>query len=453
MRAKLILLSGAACLIPMSLAPAAAQADDQAQADNGAFAYAEEGESRATAGPTPLNNEIAEAGARLYEQDPIFRMAQADTQAAAGQGDLPDGFVAVQPGDTVFALSRRHGVKPADIISANSLPAPYALEIGQVIRIPGADETTSSMTVTAAPQAEEQPVTRAAEAAPQENSGQTMAAAAEAAISETPVAPTPQPSIKTVNAAPSDRMTPRDVSYADEAMGASYHTVAAGNTLYSIAREYGVEVGTLAETNEIAPPYNLSIGQQLLIPVSARDAANAANQQEAHQAVATAGEAVTAPTAPRREVSARTDIPSETGRGVTASSERSRFDWPLQGQIIMPYGMSDDGRRNDGINIAAPVGTPIRAVEDGEVVYRGSELEGYGNLLLVKHSDGWVSAYAHTDAILVKKGDAIRKGQIIAKVGTSGSVDQPQLHFELRHELKPTDPVAALDGTNQFAAN
>ena len=117
----------------------------------------------------------------------------------------------------------------------------------------------------------------------------------------------------------------------------------------------------------------------------------------------------------------------------------------------MNYGLDGNGRRNDGINIAAPVGTPIRAVDDGEVVYRGSDLEGYGNLLLIKHTNGWVSAYAHTDAMLVRKGEQVRKGQVVAKVGTTGSVAQPQLHFELRHDLKPADPIAALQGRDARA--
>ena len=122
----------------------------------------------------------------------------------------------------------------------------------------------------------------------------------------------------------------------------------------------------------------------------------------------------------------------------------SLFEWPVKGAIIASYGSGDVGRRNDGVNIAAPAGTPVRAAADGEVVYRGSELDGFGNLLLIKHADGFVTAYAHNDAMLVKKGDNVRQGQMIAKVGDSGAVTSPQLHFEVRQNLKSIDPVALL---------
>ena len=120
------------------------------------------------------------------------------------------------------------------------------------------------------------------------------------------------------------------------------------------------------------------------------------------------------------------------------------FDWPVKGAIIGQYGSGDLGRRNDGVNIAAPVGTPVRSAADGEVVYRGSELDGYGNLLLIKHDDGFVTAYAHNDVMLVRKGQKVRQGQVIAKVGQTGSAPEPQLHFEIRQNLKSVDPLAFL---------
>jgi murein DD-endopeptidase MepM/ murein hydrolase activator NlpD len=120
------------------------------------------------------------------------------------------------------------------------------------------------------------------------------------------------------------------------------------------------------------------------------------------------------------------------------------FEWPVRGKVIASYGVTDFGRRNDGVNIAAPAGTPVRAAADGEVVYRGSELDGFGNLLLVKHAGGFVTAYAHNEAMLVKKGAKVRQGQVIAKVGQSGAVSSPQLHFEVRRNLKSIDPATLL---------
>ena len=122
----------------------------------------------------------------------------------------------------------------------------------------------------------------------------------------------------------------------------------------------------------------------------------------------------------------------------------TQFQWPVKGSVIANYGTGGIGRRNDGINISAPQGTPVRAAAAGEVVYRGSELDGYGNLLLIKHDGGFVTAYAHNDVMLVRKGQKVKVDQIIAKVGKTGAVNEPQLHFEIRQNLKSINPVPLL---------
>lgn len=203
----------------------------------------------------------------------------------------------------------------------------------------------------------------------------------------------------------------------------SAHVVRAGETLYSIARATGASVDAIARTNSLGAPYSLRVGQTLKIPGG------------------TSGGVVTAARAPEADVG---DLARNVSYGAATPRSGSLFDWPVQGRMIGAYGLSDAGKRNDGVNIAAPVGTPVRAAGDGEVVYRGSELEGYGNLLLIKHEDGFVTAYAHNDAMLVKKGDRVRKGQVIAKVGQTGSASEPQLHFEIRQNLKAIDPVALM---------
>ena len=104
------------------------------------------------------------------------------------------------------------------------------------------------------------------------------------------------------------------------------------------------------------------------------------------------------------------------------------------------FGALGKGLQNDGINILAPRGTPIRAVQNGVVAYSGNELRGFGNLLLIKHTGGWISAYAHNDQLLVKTGDQVRRGQVVSRVGSTGSVDKPQLHFELRRKNRAVDP-------------
>ncbi|HEY1706853.1 MAG TPA: peptidoglycan DD-metalloendopeptidase family protein [Rhizomicrobium sp.] len=121
-----------------------------------------------------------------------------------------------------------------------------------------------------------------------------------------------------------------------------------------------------------------------------------------------------------------------------------RFVWPVSGRVIATFGSSANGERNDGINIAAKAGEPIRAAASGTVTYAGNQLRSYGNLLLIKHDDGYVTAYAHAETILVQKGDHVLKGQVIGSVGQTGDVTQPQLHFEIRNGVQPVNPLALL---------
>jgi murein DD-endopeptidase MepM/ murein hydrolase activator NlpD len=123
------------------------------------------------------------------------------------------------------------------------------------------------------------------------------------------------------------------------------------------------------------------------------------------------------------------------------------FLWPVRGHVLATYGSRTDGTHNDGINIAAPKGAAVQAADAGVVAYAGNELRGYGNLILVKHANGWISAYAHCDLILVKRGEKVTRGQVIARVGSTGNVSEPQLHFELRrgnHAVDPREVLAPL---------
>ncbi len=211
------------------------------------------------------------------------------------------------------------------------------------------------------------------------------------------------------------------------------YQVRGGDTLYSISRSTGVPVANIASANRLRAPYALDVGQQLLIPQAPTGAAVTASR-------AAPAKTATAPAADLGEIAREASYTAPA----KAASSASLFEWPVRGAIISEYGSGNLGRRNDGVNIAAPVGAPVRAAADGQVVYRGSELEGFGNLLLIKHQDGFVTAYAHNDAMLVKKGDQVRKGQMIAKVGATGAVTTSQLHFEIRQESQAIDPVALL---------
>jgi biotin carboxyl carrier protein len=122
-------------------------------------------------------------------------------------------------------------------------------------------------------------------------------------------------------------------------------------------------------------------------------------------------------------------------------SGASEFRWPARGRVISGFGSAG----NEGINIAVPEGTPVKAAESGTVAYAGSEVKGYGNLVLIRHDNGFVSAYAHNGEITVKRGDKVKRGQVVAKSGQSGNVTSPQLHFEIRKGSTPVDPMPFLD--------
>jgi len=147
--------------------------------------------------------------------------------------------------------------------------------------------------------------------------------------------------------------------------------------------------------------------------------------------------ATTAGTAAATQLAAVTPAsPAATGNG--------QFGWPVQGQVISKYGATADGLRNDGINISAPAGAPVVAAADGVVAYAGNELRGFGNMILIRHPDGWVTAYAHNQSLAVKKGDTVKRGQTIARVGQTGNVTAPQLHFEIRKGTSAQDPMKYL---------
>ena len=216
------------------------------------------------------------------------------------------------------------------------------------------------------------------------------------------------------------------------------HIVKRGDTLYGIAREYRVNPYALARANGLRPPYPIRAGQRLVLPGKAGRNIRAASARIVP---------VTPPgAAPRpRTLSQKTSPPPAAVPRPPPASGKG-FIWPVKGRVISGFGAKAGGLRNDGINIAAARGTPVKATENGVIAYAGNELRGFGNLLLIKHSGGWVSAYAHTGKMLVKRGDRVRKGQQIATVGSTGGVKDPQLHFELRRGNRVLDPRKYLRG-------
>jgi murein DD-endopeptidase MepM/ murein hydrolase activator NlpD len=237
------------------------------------------------------------------------------------------------------------------------------------------------------------------------------------------------------------------------------HVVNHGDTLLSIARRNHVPVGELARANHLEPSAKIRLGMKLTVP-GAKTAAIAPAAQPAMAAVAVPPAA--APAAPASRMAAAGGAPQSArlaqatatedaadatpAKATEATGALPTFRWPVRGKVITSYGAKTNGKSNDGINLAVPEGTPVKAAEDGVVAYSGNELKGYGNLVLVRHSNGYVTAYAHASELLVKRGDTIKRGQIIAKSGQSGEVGSPQLHFEIRKGSSPVDPLQFLNG-------
>jgi len=318
---------------------------------------------------------------------------------------MPGGTkIIVGTSDTLEILARRYNVSSAAIMQANGYRGPRALQPGQQLIIP-------------------HPVATAA-AAP------AMAAPAMAAPVSRPVA----------------------------AASPSVHVVNHGDTLLSIARHNHVSVPQLAKANNLDPAARLSIGMKLVVPATktaaavpaAAPAAVAAAQPTAVAvppvtriaAVDNQQKARLAQAAPNAEEPA---VQSPV-KAAEATGALPTFRWPVRGKVITAYGAKANGKSNDGINLAVPEGTPIKAADDGVVTYSGNELKSYGNLVLVKHPNGYVTAYAHASELLVKRGDTIKRGQVIAKSGQSGDVQSPQLHFEIRKGQSPVDPLQFLNG-------
>ena len=223
----------------------------------------------------------------------------------------------------------------------------------------------------------------------------------------------------------------------------SYHIVKRGDTLYAISRRYGITPQKLAEYNGIAAPYTLRVGQRLSL--------NGKNNISSTSASPNTYSSNSAQTAKRPTTSiSNTKSVAQTktttfGKTTTVSKTRkTKFAWPVRGTIISKYGTIGKGRANDGINIKAPQGTTVKAADKGTVAYAGNELKGFGNLILVRHDDGWITAYAHNEKLLVKKGQRVVRGEKIATVGTTGGVNSPQLHFEIRAGKNPVNPTAYL---------
>jgi murein DD-endopeptidase MepM/ murein hydrolase activator NlpD len=317
--------------------------------------------------------------------------------------------ITVAPGETAATLAHRYGVPVAAIVQANNLPDAAAVKPGQRLVIPRFEATGNA-----------QP--------------------RQAATAPGPAKPAPA------------------ISAPATTSGPIVHTVAPGETLSMLSRKYKKSVAEIAKANKIEPHTMVKMGDRIIIPgTRAPQTAAPATPLVAPAPVAQQPQPKPPAAAPTQKMAGTP--PASSARTVTPSAEQPTqktsvdptaaamptFRWPVRGRVIAGFGPKTTGQQNDGINVAVPEGTPVKAAEDGVVAYAGNELKTYGNLVLIRHSNGYVTAYAHASEILVKRDEPIKRGQVIAKSGQTGNVSAPQLHFEIRKGSSPVDPMPYLD--------
>jgi len=365
--------------------------------------------------------------------------------------------VIVGPGETVEGIARQHHVPARAIVDANGITNPAAILPGQRLVIPRyvPDGIGAKLANAAAPRAVATPAASAAPAAPAGSVARAAPAAPAGPVSR--AAPALDPSLpSSAPAGAGQTLLPVP----------PVHTVAAGDTLSRIAHKYRVKVQDVALANGLQPETPLKIGMKITVPIkpAAMLPKSAAAPAKGQQAATPA-----AGSKPAGPGTAQAKAPAASGKVAGNDSKAQMvqpaepqieeavngvpaFRWPLRGRVIANFGAKLNGSANDGIDLAAPEGTPVRAADDGVVAYSGNELKGYGNLVLVRHANGFVTAYAHASELLVKRNDQVHKGQVIAKSGQTGTATSPQLHFEIRKNSAPVDPVQYLPADKTASA-
>ncbi|WP_229743613.1 peptidoglycan DD-metalloendopeptidase family protein [Aliidongia dinghuensis] len=346
----------------------------------------------------------------------------------------------VQQGETLYSVARRYGVEAASLARMNHIDPPYTIKLGQPLLLPPtvaeAPQVASALPLTSAP-----PSAPASALSPVEPASPPPPAGAPGGNGVMTTALSPPPSAPSSTAAPPAATQPP----APVAVPGPPQVLAPPAT--SSAAPPAAPQNTAAVP--VPPPLPQRPGPaptSAPAPTPTPAPTPAPAPEAAEEAPPPAGTTVSPP---EPESGAATPPPraAAPSAAVAAIVDGHRpptaplFSWPVSGRIISTFGPAAGGTHNDGINISAPEGTTVVAAEAGTIAYAGNELRGFGNLLLIKHDGGWVTAYAHNEVLLVKKGDRVRRGQAIARVGNTGGVNGSQLHFELRSGTKAVDPL------------
>ncbi|WP_342635352.1 peptidoglycan DD-metalloendopeptidase family protein [Aquibium carbonis] len=381
-------------------------------------------------------------------------VSAAASAAQDGWSKVGGTVVSVRQGETLYNMSKRFGVPVKEILKANDMASANDLAAGQKVIIP--TYVYSRQAPVSAPDNDPRVLAASSTRGLQNDAPNAPrpASAPSQAVAALPQAPRPNAPAANTLQAPS-ASTPRVAT----SNAGNVYTVVSGDTLNAVARKTGTTTAQLKAANGLGDGY-LRIGQKLTIPggggtttVAATTAPAAApaidpiKTSSANQPApkAAAPSPVTAYTPPSKDEKVIKEAVTQTAAIAPQATGVGKMRWPVRGRVIESYGRTSGGRVNDGIDIAVPEGTSVKAAENGVVIYAGDGLKEFGNTVLVRHEDGLVSVYGHASELTVKRGDKVRRGQEIARSGMSGSADTPKLHFEVRKDSAPVDPVKYLE--------
>ncbi len=340
----------------------------------------------------------------------------------------------VQPGETLYGVARRFNVSPNDLMAANNITDPNMLRAGQTLTIPGVKAAAGGALVAAA-------------------NGGTQTLGQLKSNGTQAVANAQQAATNKVNNAVAN-------AGAKVAAATGGYTVQSGDTLHAIAQRNGVTAAALKQANGMSDG-TIRVGQSLVIPVAATAAATqvAAVAKPVQAAVDTTVKTASTPPAAAKQVpdgSVKPYTPPQASNKVIEDAEQdvamapsatgiSQMRWPVRGKVLTSFGQRDGGTVNDGIDIMVPEGTPVKAAENGVVIYAGDGLKEFGQTVLVRHENGLVTVYGHNSKINVQRGQKVRRGEEIARSGMSGNAKSPKLHFEVRKNSTPVNPSKYLE--------
>lgn len=324
--------------------------------------------------------------------------------------------VKVGPDDTVYKIAYEQGILTKALIDANGLTFPYTLTQGQVLIIPAPEPTRQNDNMTI-PSSTTETVNVAFMPSSQEIATSSLAPLP-LVNTQKPAAPTisPKPEATLFNKPGLLAPLPSDKN----ALPSAGKSALPSDLAKEIANEKEIQKGKASLSDSSPPPLMGNLAEKTS---GASQPPTPIAEQEKK---------------PKKE---KKTEKKEEEKGEDAKIKETLFIWPVEGKVIGKF--RTDGK-NDGINIKVAEGTPVKASAEGDVMYAGSELKGFGNLLLIKHKDGWMTAYAHNSELLVKKGAAVKQGQHIAKSGKPDGAKEAQLHFEVRKGKQPVDPLTKL---------